>query len=184
MLEPADQFAAVPDGFERLWVPHRSAYVGGAARPATGDAAACPFCQAPAGSDEDKLIVARGQHVYVLLNLFPYNPGHLLVCPYRHVADLTDLTEAEAQELMAFTITAMKALRVARQPQGFNLGVNQGAVGGAGIAAHLHQHVVPRWLGDSNFFPIVAQTRALPELLDKTRADVAAAWGAAPAGEG
>jgi ATP adenylyltransferase len=120
--------------------------------------------------------VARGQRVYAILNLFPYNPGLLMVCPDRHVAALTDLDAAEAAELIDMTQHAMRALTRAKQPHGFNLGMNQGAVAGAGIAAHLHQHVVPRWPGDSNFFPLIARSRALPELLVETRAALAGVW--------
>jgi ATP adenylyltransferase len=168
--------AGVPDGFERLWVPHRMVYVGGAERPATSEAKDCPFCRAPGGQDREGLIVARGQAVYALLNLFPYNPGPLLICPYRHISDLTEASEAEAAELMAFSRLAMAALRRASGPAGFNLGLNQGAVAGAGIEAHLHTHVVPRWSGDANFFPIIARTRALPQVLAETRDLVADAW--------
>ncbi|MDR0593555.1 MAG: HIT domain-containing protein [Bifidobacteriaceae bacterium] len=168
--------AGEPDGFERLWTPHRAVYVGGEARPADGRAEVCPFCRAPGRDDEDSLIVARGRTVYALLNLFPYNPGHLLICPYRHVPGLTDLDQDEAGELMDFTRRAVRAIRRAKTPQGFNLGMNLGAVAGAGISAHLHQHVVPRWTGDSNFFPVVARSRAMPELLAVTRAAIAAAW--------
>ncbi len=111
-----------------------------------------------------------------MLNLYPYNAGHLLLCPYRHVADYTELTADERAELGAFQADAMRTLRAVAGPHGFNLGLNQGPVAGAGIAAHLHQHVVPRWGGDSNFMPIVAHTRVLPQLLTDTRALLAAAW--------
>jgi ATP adenylyltransferase len=176
-IEDRRAFAGEPDGFERLWVPHRMTYVAGQARPVDGGAHDCPFCAAQQRSDEDALVVARGQHVFALLNLFPYNSGHLLICPYRHVADLTDLTPEELGELATFGQEAMRALRKARHPQGFNLGLNQGQAAGAGIAAHLHVHVVPRWGGDANFFPIVAGARALPELLGTTREAVAKNWG-------
>ncbi|MDR1634668.1 MAG: HIT domain-containing protein [Bifidobacteriaceae bacterium] len=175
-VEAGADLGGVPDGIERLWVPHRMAYVGGASRPANAEPDDCPFCLAPGREDAEALIVARGEMVYALLNLFPYNPGHLLICPYRHVPELTDLTSAEASELMEFTRRGVEAVRRARAPQGFNLGMNLGAVAGAGISAHLHQHVVPRWTGDSNFFPILAHSRALPELLGATREAVAAAW--------
>jgi ATP adenylyltransferase len=175
--EPADHFAGVPDGFERLWTPHRMAYIGGQDKPADREAGdGCPFCRLPTLSDEDGLIVARGEVAYVVLNLYPYNSGHLLVCPYRHVADYTDLTDPEVAEVAELTRTAMRVLREVSAPQGFNLGMNQGDVAGAGIAAHLHQHVVPRWGGDSNFLPIIARSRALPELLGDTRARLAAGW--------
>src|SRR5262249_3793906 len=130
----------------------------------------------PQGDDERGLIVARGETCFVLLNLYPYNSGHLMVVPYRHVPDYTDLDLAETAELAALTQRAMRVHRAVYRPDGFNLGMNQGAVAGAGIAAHLHQHVVPRWAGDANFFPVVAQTKAMPELLADTRARLAAAW--------
>ena len=163
--------AGDPDGLERLWTPHRMTYIAGEGRPA-----GCPFCLAPGLPDADSLVVARGETVFALLNLYPYNPGHLLVCPYRHVADYTDLTDDEVVEVAALTRTAMRVLRSAASPHGFNLGLNQGAVAGAGIAAHLHQHVVPRWGGDANFLPVVARTKALPELLADTRQRIADAW--------
>lgn len=179
--EDAAALPGVPDGFGRLWTPHRMAYIGGENKPADGaEGDGCPFCRIPALSDEDGLVVARGAVAYVVLNLYPYNGGHVLVVPYRHVADYTDLTDAEVAEVAALTRTAMRVLREVSGPHGFNLGMNQGAVAGAGIAAHLHQHVVPRWSGDSNFLPIVGRTRALPELLHDTRARLAAAW---PAGD-
>jgi ATP adenylyltransferase len=112
----------------------------------------------------------------VLLNLFPYNSGHLLVVPYRHVALYDDASEAEVAEIAALTQTAMRVVRETSHADGFNIGMNQGAIAGAGIAAHLHQHIVPRWAGDANFFPIVAQTRTLPTLLGDVRAELAAAW--------
>ena len=173
---PGD-LAGVPDGFERLWTPHRMAYIGGQDKPTDAHAGpGCPFCRIPSLPDEDGLVVARGTTAYVVMNLYPYNSGHVLVCPYRHVADYTDLTDAEVAEVAALTRTAMRVLRAVSGPHGFNLGMNQGDVAGAGIAAHLHQHVVPRWGGDSNFLPIVGRSRALPELLGDTRARLAAAW--------
>ena len=166
-----------PDGYERLWTPHRMAYIGGEAKPRTDEAGAdCPFCRAPQGSDEDSLIVHRASTCYVVLNLFPYNPGHLLICPYRHLPDLTEVDQTERHEMADLTATAMRVLRAAKKPDGFNLGMNAGHSAGAGVAGHTHQHVVPRWAGDSNFLPIIAGTRALPEILADTRASLAAAW--------
>jgi ATP adenylyltransferase len=126
----------------------------------------------------DGLVVARGELVYGVLNLYPYNPGHLMVVPYRHVADYTDLIPAETAELAEFTQLAMRTVRSASGAHGFNLGINQGSVAGAGIAEHLHQHVVPRWGGDTNFMPVVAQTKVLPQLLADTRSLFAEAWSA------
>lgn len=175
----AQEYPGVPDAFQRLWTPHRMAYIGGDHKPQDASSAACPFCAAPDKSDEEGLVVFRGESVFVVMNLFPYNPGHLLVLPYRHVPDYTDLTAAERVEFGEVSATAMRVLRDISRPAGFNLGLNQGAVAGAGIAAHLHQHVVPRWAGDANFLPIVAQTKAVPQLLDQAREALAAAWPAA-----
>ncbi len=163
------------DGFDRLWSPHRMAYILGEGKPA-GDG--CPFCDIPSRSDEDGLVVARGSLAYAVLNLFPYNPGHLMLVPYRHVAGYDELTAHEANEIAALTQHALRVLRTVSNPGGFNLGVNLGAVGGAGIAAHLHQHVVPRWTGDTNYMPVVGQTRVLPQLLRDTRQLLADAWDA------
>jgi len=175
---PADEvFTGVPDSFGRLWTPHRMAYIKGEGKPSgPGADEGCPFDRAPQLSDEDALIVARGSLVYAVLNLYPYNAGHLLVVPYRHVADYTDLTVAETAEFASYTQRAIRALRQASGPQGFNIGINLGSVAGAGIAAHLHQHVVPRWGGDTNFMPVVGRTRVLPQLLADTRKLLADSW--------
>jgi len=169
--------AGEPDAIERLWSPHRMAYIRGEGKPAGGgDGEDCPFCRAPRLPDADGLVVARGELVYAVLNLYPYNSGHLMLVPYRHVADYTDLAAGETAELAAFTQRAMRTMRAASGAHGFNIGMNQGSVAGAGIAAHLHQHVVPRWGGDTNFMPVVGRTKVLPELLADTRALLAAAW--------
>lgn len=165
-----------PDAFDRLWVPHRIDYVKGEDKPATTDAVDCPFCRIPTVPDDEGLTVHRGESAYVVLNLYPYNAGHLMVCPYRHVADYTDLTTDELAEISALTQASMRALRTASHPDGFNLGVNQNRPAGAGIVAHLHQHVVPRWSGDSNFITVVGQTKTMPQLLGETREILAAAW--------
>jgi ATP adenylyltransferase len=172
--QPEEQIA--PDGLQRLWMPHRMAYIKGEGKPADASAALCPFDEIPKMTDSDGLIVARGEQVYTVLNLYPYNSGHLMVVPYRHVADYTDLTGPETAELADFTKRAMTALRAASQAQGFNIGMNMGQVAGAGIAAHLHQHVVPRWGGDSNYMPVVGHTKVLPQLLSDTRELLAGAW--------
>jgi len=172
------------DGYQRLWVPHRMVYINGEKKPADASEQACPFCDPRVIDDskfdalaaKDLLVVARGEYCYVILNLFPYNSGHLLVLPYRHISGYIDLTDDETAEFSKMTKQAIVALTKAYSPQGFNLGMNQGAIAGAGIAAHLHQHIVPRWTGDANFLPIVAQTKALPEILMDTRNKVATAW--------
>jgi ATP adenylyltransferase len=179
-LEDAGRFAGVQDGFERLWTPHRMAYIAGE-KPTPEDEGECPFCTAPGREDAEGLIVRRGEHCYVVLNLFPYNPGHLLVCPYRHVPLYLDLAPEELAEFTELTRQALQALGRASAPAGFNIGMNQGAVAGAGLAAHLHQHVVPRWGGDMNFLPVVGQTKALPMLLADVREQLVSAW---PDGEG
>ena len=168
--------AGMPDHWDRLWAPHRLSYLSGENRPLPGNDVPCPFCRVPSLSDEDGLIVARGELAYVVLNLYPYNAGHLLICTYRHVADLTDLSEAERNELSALTAHSMKVLRAVSNAKGFNLGMNQGALSGAGVADHIHQHVVPRWSGDANFMPIIGQTKVLPMLLSQTRKDLAEGW--------
>lgn len=169
----AAHLAGVPDEFQRLWTPHRMVYIQHGQQPGRDE---CPFCVAPTMSDEDSLIVARGVHAYVLLNLFPYNSGHLLVCPYRHVALYDEADDDEVAEIGTLTQTAMRVLREVSRNDGFNIGMNQGAVAGAGIAEHLHQHVVPRWAQDANFMPIIAKTKALPQLLGDVRRAVADAW--------
>ncbi|WP_424923149.1 HIT family protein [Actinomadura rubrisoli] len=169
--------AGAPDNFQRLWTPHRMAYIKGENKPTgTGAGEGCPFCEIPRMSDEEGLVVARGRSVFAVLNLYPYNSGHLMVVPYRHVADYADLDEAEYLELAVYTRRSLAALRKASGAQGFNVGMNLGLVAGAGIAAHLHQHVVPRWGGDTNFMPVVGHTKVLPQLLRDTRQLLADAW--------
>ena len=169
-------YAGVTDAFQRLWTPHRQAYISGESKPKDGSKDECPFCAAPDKTDEDGLIVHRGKHCFVLMNLFPYNAGHLLVCPYEHVSLYPDIAPEVRVEFGELTAKAMQVLQQVASPHGFNLGMNQGAVAGAGIAAHLHQHVVPRWSGDANFFPIVAQVKAVPQLLGEERELIAKAW--------
>ncbi len=171
MTEPVEQSGAgLQDAFARLYTPHRMAYIKGEGPQG------CPFCDIPALSDEAGLVVARGQGAYAVLNLYPYNAGHLMLVPFRHVASYDELTSDEATEVATMTQHALRALRHATGAQGFNVGMNLGVVGGAGIAAHLHQHVVPRWGGDTNFMPVVGHTRVLPQLLPDTRDLLARAW--------
>ncbi len=150
---------------QRLWAPWRLDYIKG---PKPDE---CIFCSKPsAGDDEAAHIVARGKRCYVMLNAFPYNNGHLMVVPNRHVATLGELTAAELQEIGVLTQRAEAALTEAYQPHGLNVGINLGKSAGAGILAHLHVHVVPRWSGDTNFMTVVSETRVLPESLDQTAA--------------
>lgn len=164
------------DELDRLWTPHRMAYIRGENKPTDASSGECPFCRVPKLSDEDGLVVHRGALAFVVLNLYPYAPGHLMVCPYRHIADYTETTDEEAAEIADLTRTAMRVVRAVSAAGGFNIGMNQGHIAGAGIAAHLHQHVVPRWPGDQNFMPIIGRTKTLPELLGETRQLFADAW--------
>ena len=165
-----------PDELDRLWTPHRMAYIRGENKPADGSAGECPFCRVPSLPDEEGLVVHRGDLAYVVLNLYPYAPGHLMVCPFRHLADYTETTDEEAMEIADLTRHGMRVIRSVSGAEGFNIGMNQGHIAGAGIAAHLHQHVVPRWPGDQNFMPIIGRTKTLPELLADTRQLLADAW--------
>ena len=151
---------------ERLWTPWRMAYI---KEHGSGEQGGCIFCDLPAeGDDQRHHILARGREAFVMLNRFPYNPGHLLIAPYRHVGDYLELTAEELAETTALAGSAIRALREESSPHGFNLGMNLGSVAGAGIADHLHLHLVPRWGGDTNFMPVVGQTKVLPELLGET----------------
>jgi len=150
---------------EHLWSPWRLAYITGGASPG-----GCVFCQALADSDAAALIVFRGATCFVILNLFPYNNGHLMVIPNRHIATLASATPEERTELIELTMRAEIALTEAYQPHGLNLGINLGKPAGAGILDHVHMHVVPRWNGDTNFMTVVGQTRVLPEELPDTAA--------------
>ena len=147
-----------PADWERLWAPHRMPYLQGENRSVN-----CVFCEAPKPGHDD-LVVFKGETVFVVMNLYPYNSGHLLICPYRHVADLTNLTPAESAEIVALTAHSMKVLRKVSKAAGFNIGINQGALSGAGIADHLHQHLVPRWSGEPKFMPITGSTKTLAQL--------------------
>lgn len=173
-LEPAGELGGAPDAFQRLWTPHRMAYIQAGADANRGSG--CPFCAAPGKSDEDGLIVHRGENAFVLLNLFPYNSGHLLVCPYRHVGMYDEADDREVAEIAHLTRVAMGVLRQTSGCHGFNIGMNQGEVAGAGVEEHLHQHIVPRWKSDANFFPIIGRTKALPQFLGDVRRAIADAW--------
>ena len=175
--DPPGAGTGTPDSWDRLWTPHRMAYIKGEGKPSGLRAEdGCPFCRAPELTDSEGLVVSRGKTAYAVLNLYPYNSGHLLVCPYRHVDQYTALNEEETVEVAAMTQAAVRALTDAYHPQGFNVGMNLGSVAGAGIAAHLHQHIVPRWGGDSNFMPVIGHTKVLPEMLEQTRVKLTEHW--------
>jgi ATP adenylyltransferase len=137
------------------------------------------FCRAAAGDDERGFVVRRGEHALVLLNRYPYASGHLMVAPYRHEREFGELSSEEALELHRLAATAIGALADALRPQGFNLGWNLGRIAGAGVVDHVHLHVVPRWAGDTNFMPVLADVKVIPEALEETRRRLAAAWPAA-----
>ena len=176
----SDRGAGDPDRLQRLWTPHRMSYIvespkfGGSGRPSE------PFTDIPTLSDEDGLVIARGELVYAVLNLYPYNPGHLMVVPYRRVSELEDLTDAETAELMAFVQKAIRAMKAISRPDGFNVGLNLGKSAGGSLAEHLHMHVVPRWSGDANFITVVGETKVIPQLLRDTRALLADEWNRQP----
>jgi ATP adenylyltransferase len=148
---------------ERLWAPWRLQYIRGE-KPDE-----CIFCSKPKLDDESALIVRRADHCFVMLNAFPYTSGHVMIAPYRHTADLAELDAPTAGELMALTQESIKAIRSAYGPEGFNVGANLGTVAGAGVADHVHVHVVPRWEGDTNFMSVIGEVRVLPEALEDTQ---------------
>ena len=163
------------EGFDRLWTPHRMAYVA-PREPVHPGEQGCPFCAMDDVPREESLVVAQGDTCFVVLNLHPYNPGHLMVLPHRHVAELEELTSQESAELMEMTQHAIRVLKQVSGPHAFNVGLNLGGVAGGSLADHLHQHVVPRWSGDANFITIVGATKTLPQLLADTRQLLADAW--------
>lgn len=158
------------EGLLRLWAPYRTAYI------AKASGSEDPFLELPQRRDEDALMIARGEHVFCALNLYPYNPGHMLVVPYRQVADLVDLTDEETLEVAQFTKQAIRALRAVSKPAGITVGINLGRAAGGSVPNHFHQHIVPRWEGDTNFMVVLSGTKVLPQLLQDTRALLAEAW--------
>ncbi|MEZ0357258.1 HIT domain-containing protein [Mycobacterium sp. ENV421] len=184
-----DRGAGEPDRLQRLWTPHRMNYIldvpankaeKGSAGSAGSAGSSEPFSLIPTLPDEDGLVVARGEQVYVVLNLYPYNPGHLMVVPYRRVSELEDLSIGESAELMAFTQKAIRVIKSVSSPDGFNVGLNLGRSAGGSLAEHLHMHVVPRWAGDANFITVVGETKVIPQLLRDTRKLLADEWSAQP----
>jgi ATP adenylyltransferase len=155
----------------QLWAPWRLEYIQGA-----DEQEGCVFCLAPGRDDEAGLVVHRGEHAFVLLNRYPYASGHLMVAPYRHEGAFGGLRSDEALEIHQLAATAVGVLQDVMAPQGFNLGWNLGRVAGAGIVDHVHQHLVPRWGGDTNFMPVLADVKVMPEALEATRRKLAEAW--------
>jgi ATP adenylyltransferase len=175
-----DHGAGDADHLQRLWTPHRMTYITGAPMKGGSAASSEPFTDIPNLADEDGLVVARGELVYAVLNLYPYNPGHLMVVPYRRVAELEDLTLEESAELMAFTQKAIRVMKAISRPHGFNVGLNLGTSAGGSLADHLHMHVVPRWGGDANFITIIGDSKVIPQLLRDTRELLATEWARDP----
>ncbi|MBS9532106.1 HIT domain-containing protein [Mycobacterium sp. M1] len=164
-----------PDRLERLWTPYRMTYLAEAVKRDRGGSGQ-PFTDIPTLPDEEGLVVARGEHVYAVLNLYPYNPGHLMVVPYRRFSEFEDLTEAEGAELMTFIQKAIRVIKAVSRPHGFNVGLNLGESAGGSLAEHLHVHVVPRWGGDANFITVVGGAKVIPQLLRDTRRLLADEW--------
>jgi ATP adenylyltransferase len=154
---------------ERLWNPWRMAYIESARDHDPSDPGACVFCDILSQGDDEKVfILTRTDHAFAVMNIYPYNPGHLLIAPQRHAASMEDLDAAELAETSALQQQALSVLREEMAPDGFNIGMNLGRVAGAGIPGHVHWHVVPRWNGDSNFMSVTGETRMLPEALGNT----------------
>lgn len=171
------------DELQRLWTPYRMNYLAEAPLRRDPNSSAKPdepFTDIPQMSDEEGLVVARGELVYAVLNLYPYNPGHLMVVPYRRLSELEELTEAESAELMAFIQKAIRVIKNVSHPHGFNVGLNLGTSAGGSLAEHLHVHVVPRWGGDANFITIIGGSKVIPQLLRDTRRLLAAEWARQP----
>jgi ATP adenylyltransferase len=164
------------DHLQRLWTPYRMTYLAEAPMKRDNAGTEQPFTDIPQLSDEAGLVVARGELVYAVLNLYPYNPGHLMVVPYRRVSELEDLTDVESAELMAFTQKAIRVIKNVSHPHGFNVGLNLGTSAGGSLAEHLHVHVVPRWGGDANFITIIGGSKIIPQLLRETRQLLATEW--------
>jgi ATP adenylyltransferase len=174
--EIIDRGVGEPDHLQRLWTPYRMSYLAEAPQRRDNSGPTQPFTDIPRLADEDGLVIARGQLVYAVLNLYPYNPGHLMVVPYRQVSELEDLTDKESAELMAFMQKAIRVIKKVSRPHGFNVGLNLGTSAGGSLAEHLHVHVVPRWGGDANFITIIGDSKIIPQLLRDTRALLATEW--------
>lgn len=171
-----DRGVGEQDHLQRLWTPYRMTYLAEAPTKRDNGKTEQPFTDIPHLTDEDGLVVARGELVYAVLNLYPYNPGHLMVVPYRRVSELEDLTDPESAELMSFIQKAIRVIKNVSRPHGFNVGLNLGTSAGGSLAEHLHVHVVPRWGGDANFITIIGGSKVIPQLLRETRQLLATEW--------
>jgi len=156
---------------EQLWAPWRLEYIRSA-----DEQPGCVFCRAAELPDEEGLVVHRSEFAFVMLNKYPYAGGHLLVAPFRHLGELGELTSEEALDIHRLVSVSLGVLAQVMRPQGFNLGWNLGRIAGAGVIDHVHEHVVPRWAGDTNFMPVLADVRVMPEALEETRRKLVAAW--------
>jgi ATP adenylyltransferase len=171
-----DRGVGEADHLQRIWTPYRMTYLAEAPLNRDNGTSTTPFTDIPQLPDEAGLVVARGELVYAVLNLYPYNPGHLMVVPYRRVSELEDLTGPESAELMAFTQKAIRVIKSVSSPHGFNVGLNLGTSAGGSLAEHLHVHVVPRWGGDANFITVIGGSKVIPQLLRDTRQLLATEW--------
>ncbi len=154
---------------DRLWAPWRSKYIESFSNENPNEKKECLFCEKANSTDDEKnLILLRGEHCYIIMNLFPYNSGHIMVVPYKHTPNFPDLSNDEMLDIMKLIKKGISALEIALKPHGFNIGANLGRVSGAGVAEHLHFHIVPRWNGDTNFMPVISETKVISELLSDT----------------
>ena len=172
LLEFRFEMGDAHDKWERIWTPFRKEYID---QLSNGDYE-CPFCHIPRLSDSESFILARGKFSYAVLNRYPYNPGHILICTYRHVGEYLQLTDLETEEISSLTKASMLALRGVNAEVNFNVGMNQGRIAGAGLPDHFHQHVVPRWRGDSNFMPVIGGTKVLSQMLHETHIILSELW--------
>ena len=147
---------------EQLWAPWRLSYI------VSGPSQGCVFCLGDQGEDESRMVLYRGSHVFAIMNAYPYSNGHFLIPPYRHISDMSELTDDESLEMMQLTRESCRILKEACRPDGFNIGINVGAAAGAGVAGHIHLHIVPRWQSDTNFMPVLADVKVIPEALEAT----------------
>jgi len=160
------------DQWERIWTPFRKEYID---KLSSGEYE-CPFCHIPNLNDQESFIIARGNFSYAVLNRYPYNPGHILICTFRHTGEYLELGDEETAEISTLTKKAMRALRGVNSEVNFNVGMNQGRIAGAGLPDHFHQHIVPRWRGDSNFMPVIGGTKVLSQMLSETHEILSRLW--------